>query len=632
MLLVPDVMAAGKPTPINQLSFHTDAGKIVPWKDLAGEKATVVVFLSFDCPMSAGYSKPLSELAKAYSGKGVNFIGLCPCDDNAAAIAKKTKEYEIGFPVFKDTQLAATDALNATHTPHAFVLNGRSEVVYSGQIDDGYSQRLIRNKEVTQNYLKDAIEHMLAPKKALPAKNEPIGCHIVHDMKRGTSTEITYTKDVQAILQNRCQGCHRPGEVGPFSLMTYKQAVNWADDVKDFTKSRKMPPWKATGGKDFDGDRRLSDNEIQTIVKWVDNGCPEGLAADAPAPKKFPEGWQLGKPDLVLTLDEDFVLGPTGKDLFRVYVMPTHLTEDKYVVAVEVRPGNPRVVHHTLNFFDATGSARKLDDESREKRKANPPGPDAVDFGPGFSSSMGLGFRPTPAQLLAGKQPVGALGGWAPGIMPKFLPDGTGFMLPAGSDFVMQMHYHRDGRLEKDRTQVGLYFAKKPVDKPMLGLVAPGRFKTDAKATGRFGGLGYIPADDSHFVANGGTVALEDCTLYTVTPHMHLLGKSVKITMTPPNGKTETLIDVAEWDYNWQEQYILKEPIKVKAGTHFEIEAVFDNSAGNPNNQSSPPIDVRFGEQTTSEMLFGFLGATKDKKGGLPFLILQRPDFGGSRR
>jgi hypothetical protein len=194
------------------------------------------------------------------------------------------------------------------------------------------------------------------------------------------------------------------------------------------------------------------------------------------------------------------------------------------------------------------------------------------------------------------------------------------------------VHYHRDGKLEKDRTQVGLYFAKKPVDKPMLGLVAPGRFKTDKTAEGRFGRLGYIPAGDSHFVARGGTVALEDCTLYTVMPHMHLLGKSVKMTMTTPDGKTETLIDVAEWDYNWQEQFLLKEPIKVKSGTRFDIEAVFDNSSANPNNPSSPPVDVRFGEQTTNEMLFGFLGATKDTKTGLPFLILQRPDFSTRRR
>ncbi len=243
---------------------------------------------------------------------------------------------------------------------------------------------------------------------------------------------------------------------------------------------------------------------------------------------------------------------------------------------------------------------------------------------------MGIGFRPSAADLAKGKPPIGALGGWAPGILPKYLPDGVGYPLPAGADFVIQVHYHRDGRLEKDRTQVGLYFAKKPIEKSMLGLVVTGRFKTDSKARGgRFSALGYIPAGDEHFVSHGATIAMEDCTMYTVMPHMHLLGKSVKITMTPPDGKPETLIEVADWDYNWQEQFLLRTPIHVKAGARFDIEAVFDNSSKNPLNPNNPPADVRFGEQTTNEMLFGFLGATKDHPPGLiSSIIVQRPVLG----
>src|SRR5262245_14942727 len=629
----------GEPkTSIDNVSFKGDAGKAVTWKELAGDKATVVVFLSFDCPMSNGYAQPLAELAKAYDPKGVKFVGLCPCDDGPADIAKKAKEFKLAFPIFRDETLAATNALGATHTPQAFVLDARGEIRYRGQIDDGYSKRLVRNKEVTQQYLKDALDAVLAGKPVKVAKTDAIGCHIVRDLRRGTSNEVTYYRDVLPIIQNRCQSCHRPGEVGPFSLMTYKQAVNWADDIKEYTASHKMPPWKPTGGVDFLGERRLSEKEVNTIAKWVGNGCPAGDTKDAPPEKKFTDGWYLGKPDLILSPSEDFVLGPTGRDHFRVLVMPTHLTEDKYVVAVEVRPGNPKIVHHSLNFFDSTGNARKLEQEEQAKRKANPPGPDAVDYGPGFSSSMGIGFRPSPADLLKGKAPVGALGGWAPGILPKYLPAGTGYLLPAGSDFVMQVHYHRDGKLERDRTQVGLYFAKKPVEKQMLGLVVPGRFKIDAKPAGaggggRFGGLGYIPAGDSRFIARGGIIAMEDCTMYAVTPHMHLLGKSVKITMTTPDGTTKTIIDVAEWDYNWQEQYFLKERIKVKQGTRFDIEAVFDNSSSNPNQHSNPPIDVRFGEQTTNEMLFGFLGATKNNPKAAPnWIILQRPVFDAPKR
>jgi hypothetical protein len=632
LLLAPGfVVAEGNTSSLCRQSFRTDTAKTVTWSELAGTKATVVVFLSFDCPMSNSYARLLSDMVKAYAGKGVAFVGFCPCDEEAAQVAKHAKEYQIGFPIFKDESLSAANALHVKVVPQVFVLDSKNEITYSGLIDDGYIKRLVPNKTVSQHYLKNALDETLSGKSVSVKRTEPIGCSIARETRKGTGSETTYYKDVLPIVQNRCQGCHRPGEVGPFSLMTYKQAVNWAEDLKEYTQNHKMPPWKPGGGKEFRDERRLTDKEIRTISQWVDAGCAEGDARDARPPVKFVAGWSLGKPDLILSVPDDFVLGPTGKDLFRVFVIPTGLTEDKHVVALEVRPGNRRIVHHALNFFDTTGSARNLQDEKqaqeRKRRK-----PDDVDVGPGFSSAMGIGFRPRPTSFLGGKQPFGALSGWAPGIVPKELPAGTGFSLPKGSDFVMQVHYHRDGRTERDRTQVGLYFAKKPVERSMLGLVVPGRFKTDAKpgpergAAGRFGRLGYIPAGDSHFIARGSWLALEDCTLYSVMPHMHLLGKSVKITMTPPEGGTETLIDVPEWDYNWQENYFLKTPIKVKSGTRFEIEAVYDNSESNPSNPNNPPVDVRFGEQTTNEMLFGFLGATKDKPGtGLPYFIMQGP-------
>ncbi len=415
--------------------------------------------------------------------------------------------------------------------------------------------------------------------------------------------------------------CHRPGEAGPFALLTYKQAVVWADDIKQYTASRAMPPWKPRGGLEFVGDRRMSAKEIDTLAKWADAGCPEGDPKDAPAPATFPDGWALGKPDLILEAPGDFVLGPTGKDVFRVFVLPTGLTEDRYVTAFQVRPANTRVVHHAVTFFDTTGAAMKSQALAQAaEKKAGRLG--EVDVGAGFTSGMLPGLRLNPADLFAARPPFGPLGGWAPGVVTRELPAGTGFLLPKGSDLVMQLHYHRNGKLEKDRTQIGLYFSKGAVERPMLGLAVPGKFKLDKKGDG----LGYIPAGERAFAARGSWYALEDCTAHFVMPHMHLLGKSVKITMTAPKGKAETVIDIPEWDYNWQEIYFLKTPLKVPAGTRFDIEAVFDNSAANPKNTSDPPVDVRFGEQTTDEMLFGFLGATKDRpKGGLPFVITQGP-------
>lgn len=607
---------------LGSLSFRSADGKVHALKNLAGAKATVIVFLSFDCPMSNSYAKPLSDLAKEYETKGVKFVGVCPCDETAAQVAAKVKEYQIGFPMFKDDKLLAVACLDAKITPSVFVLDSKYAVRYNGMIDDAYSKRLVPNRAVSQRYLKDALDDLLVGKTVRVAKTDAIGCPIGKTTPKGDSMEVTYYKDVLPILQNRCQSCHRPGEVGPFSLMNYKQAVNWADDIKDYTQSRKMPPWKPQGGKEFAGERHLSDVENKTLAKWVDNGCPAGDAKQAPPERKFPDGWYLGKPDLILTLEDDFILGPTGKDQFRVFVMPTGLTEDKFVRAVEVRPGNPRIVHHALNFYDTTGSARKLQDEKQTaERKTRKP--DDVDVGPGYSAAMGLGFRASPTAAQGGK--FGALSGWAPGILPKELPPGVGFYLPKGSDFVIQIHYHRNGKLEKDRTQIGLYFQKGPVDQPMAGMIVPGRFKPDPDAKdARKKLMGYIPAGDEHFVARGTITTDKDCVLRTITPHMHLLGKSVKITMTPPGGKTETLIDIPEWDYNWQESYFFKDPVAVKAGTRFDIEAVFDNSAKNPNNPTSPPANVYFGEQTTNEMLFGFIGATKSSKSGNPYFIRPR--------
>jgi hypothetical protein len=559
----------------------------------------------------------------------VAFVGLCPCDDDAVTIARHAKEFKVGFPIYLDEKLAATDAFAAKTTPTVFLVDAQGTVRYSGAIDNKYSARLKENKIVTEKYLHDALDQLLAGKEVKVKSTKALGCSIVRDDKKNLTSAVTYYKDVLPIVQEHCQSCHRTGEVGPFSLMTYKQAVNWADDIKSYTQDHTMPPWKPSGGKEFAGDRRLSQKEIDTLAKWVDSGKAEGNPKDAPPPKQFQDGWYNGQPDLVLTVPDEFVLGATGKDHFRVYVLPTGLTEDHFVRAIEVRPGNKRVVHHTLNFYDMTGKAKSLE---AEYQKAHPHKDGEVDTGPGYPVTMGLGFQAGPTEMLQGK--IGALAGWAPGILPKELPPGTGYWLPKGADFVIQMHYHRDGKVEKDRTQIGIYFAKGNDKIRLLGGVIPGQFQLDPEVKGRFGMFGSIPANDAHFVAKGYSVAMEDCTIYSVMPHMHLLGKSVKITMTPPKGtetemvtifpipkhwdfsKTETLIEIANWDYNWQETYFLKEPIKVKKGTRFDIEAVYDNSDANPLNPFSPPHKVAFGEQTDSEMLFGFLSATKDEKGG----------------
>jgi hypothetical protein len=232
-----------------------------------------------------------------------------------------------------------------------------------------------------------------------------------------------------------------------------------------------------------------------------------------------------------------------------------------------------------------------LEKDQQEKPVKDPHGGNELDKGPGYFGGMGVGFTPT-----------SSLGGWAPGQLARHLPDGTGILLPKNSDVVMQVHYHRNGRTEKDRTQIGIYFARKKVEHTFQGGVMMGRFLV-------------IPAGDEHFVVKGTSQVTDDMTLHHIMPHMHMLGKEIKVTMTPPDGKPVLLFYIKDWDYNWQETYFFKEPLRLKAGTKLDLEAVYDNSANNPHNPFSPPQNVTFGEQTFNEMCFVFLGGTSNLSG-----------------
>jgi peroxiredoxin len=586
ILLAPALYAESPP------ERHRLGSKIsgISHPELSDKKATVVVFLSFDCPVSNSYAPTLQELHRQFAEKKIGFVGIVPgSDQSQKSLEKLKKEYNYLFPLVADPDFRWVDAFKATIAPEAFVLDHNQVLRYRGRIDNAYHARLRKNPRVTEHDLREAIERQLAGKPIRVPQTVAVGCPIVRENTTKKTGKVTYNRDVLPILQKHCQNCHRPGEVGPFSLMTYKQAVNWAADIRDYTKDRKMPPWKPTDGVDFHNDRRLPEAEIDTLAQWVAEGCPEGEAADAPPPATFTDGWQLGTPDLVLTVPEDFTLAASGNDAFRCFVLPTGLTEDQFVTAVEVRPGNKRVVHHTLNFFDTSGKACEMEKAELQRKKK----PGELDFGPGYAVQMGVGFLPTPGKF-------GGIGGWAPGQRARHLPDGYGYPLPKGSDFILQVHYHRNGRVEKDRTTVGLYFAKKKDIKPYKAVVLRGDFLV-------------IPAGNANFKINGCVEVLEDCELRSIMPHMHMLGKSIHVIAVSPDGKERrTLLNIDDWDYNWQETYFLKEPVRLTKGTKLGVQAVYDNSAKNPNNPFNPPQWVFFGEQTDQEMCFVFFGVTND--------------------
>jgi hypothetical protein len=385
----------------------------------------------------------------------------------------------------------------------------------------------------------------------------------------------TYAQDVAPILYSKCATCHHAGEVTPFNLTSYEDAKSKAPTLVSAIKSKFMPPWQALSHGEFSNERTLTPAQIETISDWAKAGAPKGDMNSAPAVPKFTPGWQMGTPDFVGKPTQSYTVGAEGPDDYRCFVIPTNFPEDRYVTGIELRPGNRRVVHHVLVYLDTNGVARKKSSD---------------DGKPGYASFGGPGFVPT-----------GSLGGWAPGLQPEIMASGTGMLLPKGADIVLQMHYHRDGKDEPDMSQIGLKFAKTPIDKRM-------RWEAMSNL------LINIPAGEKNYKLTADMDITSPVTLHDVIPHMHLLGHDMKVTATLPDGTKKELINVAPYDFNWQTRYSYKEPIHLPAGTHLDLVAHYDNSTDNPHNPNNPPKPVSFGEQTTNEMCFAFFSYTYDSE------------------
>jgi hypothetical protein len=384
---------------------------------------------------------------------------------------------------------------------------------------------------------------------------------------RAEERSITYAGQVAPILQKHCQICHRPGQVAPFSLLTYEQARKRAALIAEVADRREMPPWKAstTEGGPFRDPQVLSDVEIAALTAWAQAGAPEGDPRTVPPPPQFAADWVLGKPDLVLTMREPYTVDARGADELRVFVIPSGLTEGRWVSAVDFKPGNRNVVHHMLAAVDGSGRARAKD---------------LADPAPGYKTFGGFGILPS-----------AGLSGWAPGKQPLRLPPGVGRYLPAGADILIQVHYHKSGKVETDASCIGLYFAKGPIDKQVIGAaVRPPRARLSLRPELR------IPAGAAnHEVRCSGTMP-RDVHLTAVVPHMHLLGKDFLMAATRPDGTRRTLIRIDRWDFNWQNSYEFIEPVALPAGTRLDVVAHFDNSAANPRKPNSPPKEIRWGE------------------------------------
>ena len=390
-----------------------------------------------------------------------------------------------------------------------------------------------------------------------------------------SSGGVTFNKEVLPILQKRCQDCHRPGEAVPMSLLTYQDARPWAKAMREAVATRKMPPWFADPqvGK-FANDRSLSQSEIDTLVAWADGGAKEGDPKDAPARRQFVDGWNIGKPDLVLETPNAFDVPATGQVEYQYVIIPTNLTEDRWIQATEVRPGNRTVMHHVIAFIREPGSKWMNDAK------------------PGIAFIPPRGSRG--AQLTAG------LGSYVPGqvvVAPADSPR-RATLLKAGSDIVFQLHYTPNGTATTDKTKIGIVFAKDPPSTRLVG----GNSATLKLA---------IPPGDSNYKVEASSTLQYDCDLISMMPHAHLRGKGFEYRIVRPDGQTETVLSVPHYNFNWQLTYYLDKPIHLTKGTKLEVTGWYDNSANNPFNPD-PTKEVHWGEQTWEEMMMGYFNVAVD--------------------
>ena len=409
------------------------------------------------------------------------------------------------------------------------------------------------------------------------------------------SSTPTYYKDIAPLMQNRCQECHRSGEVAPMSFMSYDQVRPWAKAIKNAVLTKKMPPWFADPhfGK-FSNDRSLSQHEIDTLIAWIDGGAKEGDKKDAPQPRQFAEGWQIGQPDLVLQMPIAVDIPATGVVDYTYVVIPTGFTEDKWVQFAEARPDARSAMHHVIAFLRPPGNHWLKDAKpgvpfipehwggARDQAKQDKPA--------GQASKASLEDQ-LPGELLVG---------FAPGLPPTECKPGEAKLVKAGSDIILQLHYTPNGKATTDRSRIGLIFAKEPPQRRVMTMNAMNVFLK-------------IPPGDGNYETHAHATIPQDVTLVNMMPHMHLRGKDFLYTAVYPTGEKQVLLNVPHFDFNWQLAYVEDQELLLPKGTRIECVAHYDNSPNNPANPDATK-EVRWGDQTWEEMMIGWFDVSFDAK------------------
>ncbi len=523
------------------------------------DAAAVVLFVQGNgCPIARNSLPVLEQLRAEFASRGVVFLLLnANTQDDRRSVAAEAREYAIDFPILVDETQLIAESLGITRTAEALLIDPRSwRIVYRGPLDDrlGYETQ----KPARHHYLGNALTTHLSGKPVAHPVRDSKGCLIFFpDRDAAAHGEISYAEDVAPLLERRCRSCHRPQGVAPWSMSSYEMVRGWSPMMREMIRTRRMPPWHADPHVGtFANDGSLRAEEARTLVHWIEAGAPRGSGPDplrdSPARERKP--WPQGEPDLVLEVPEQRI-PPTGVVPYRYETVDVPLAEDVWIRGVDLRPSNARVMHH--------GTAHIV-----------PPD--------GGATPATLGFRFT----------RGLFAGYVPGREPYPLPDDSGFFLPAGSKIRFQLHYTTTGRPERDAPRLALYLSRQPL---------PYELKIGAAVNFDF----EIPPGAEEHVEEASLAIDRDILLYRLAPHMHYRGKWMTIDARHPDGSTERLLSVPNYNIQWQRQYVLAEPVRLAAGTRLVCRAAFDNSDKNPANPD-PESSVSWGEQSFEEMLIGY--------------------------
>ena len=540
--------------PVADFSLKDSRGKSYSLSDFQSNQLVVLAVLGTECPLAKQYAVKLQKLADQYADRGVIVLSVdANRQDSLTEIAAFAKTNSISFPILKDVNQQVVDSIRAVRTPEVFLLDANRVVRYRGRVDDQYAVGGKFRKEPTREDLKTAIDELLEHKPVSVPETSAVGCLIGRARSPKQDSTVTYSNQISRLLQKHCVECHRPGEIAPFSLTDYQEAAGWADMMVEVTQSKQMPPWNASPEfGHFVNDRSMTADEIELLRKWADAGAPEGNRSELPESLHFTEGWQLPRqPDQVVYMSEKpYQVPADGVVKYQYFSVDPGFTEDKWITAAEIIPGNRAVVHHVIVFMN---SDVKVMDEEQQMVKA-----------------------------------------YVPGLRTDPYPKGMAKRIPKGSKFVFQMHYTPNGNAAEDRTRIGLVFAnpEEVTHSVKTAVVINRRFKIQPEK------------DNQPFESRPFTVPI-DMQLVSLSPHMHLRGKSFRYELTSPDGTTQTLLDVPHYDFNWQTSYILSEPIQLSKGSKMKGFAAFDNS---PNNLANPDPTktVTWGEQSWDEMLLGY--------------------------